>query len=256
MAKLKKRLCVYLSEKYNTVHYHGDSDQVLMLQDFLEHGKFFPCDGPDSYIKLNEKVLIIEHFQFTCYKKSKRKGDIQEIESDRIDRLGDGLSYDEKMKLTSGGKCYLDNATSSFDKHYQKTQKYITKCISLSNGISESDIKVCFLIDDVSIVGSSYLDRSSGVLYRANIANCMEFLNHFRKHPRVDWILSGSRNDTEDHQVWFVSQKYIDEYIRYATYYSDKHFPYDEIHVIQRVNPINSRENTLNKQNKTASCPD
>ncbi len=234
--EVEKTLMLYLPEENNTVHYHGDNDQVLMLQEFVEHGKFFPCDGPDCYITLNGNLLIIEHFQFTCSKKTK-KGDVQNLELARIDRHGYGISYHEKIKLPSSGNHYLSNVISSFDKHYQKIQRYIEKCLSLSNDVSESDIIICFLIDDVSIVGSSYLDKSSGALYRGNIADCMEFLTHFRDHPRVNWVLSGSSRDAKDHQVWFISQKYIDEYIKHALSYSDKHFPYDEVHVIQEIYP-------------------
>ena len=70
--EVEKTLMLYLPEENNTVHYHGDNDQVLMLQEFVEHGKFFPCDGPDCYITLNGNLLIIEHFQFTCSKKTKK----------------------------------------------------------------------------------------------------------------------------------------------------------------------------------------
>ena len=66
--------------------YHGDISFVLEFAEAFQWGKIETFEAPDLHIKYSGIILIVEHFQFDCFK-SIKKGSIYKIEESKIKRL-------------------------------------------------------------------------------------------------------------------------------------------------------------------------
>ena len=224
----------YFSKDTTPVHFLGGNDQLLLLREFYEHGEHTPYDRPDYFIALENKILIIEHFQFACFKQT-RKGNTQHRELSKISKYRTGESYHVKIKLEPSGLFYVRNSIQAFDNHYRKIPEYVTRIHATRHARPIDQIITCFLIDDVSVNGSTCIDKDSSTLYSLTLACCYEFLNHLQSHPNVDWILTRESGNVGDAPVWFISQKYITEYLRDSELCADMCFPYNEFHSMQEI---------------------
>lgn len=180
-------------------------------------------------------MLIIEHFEFDCYKKSK-KGSQYRIEKSKIDKKYDelipnlkGAFFNETIDKECSLEYYLENVKTVFNQHYTKIDIY--KENLLSSGLIEvnSSIKTCFLIDDVSPVGTAVFDGTR--MLPVVLFQCSEFLDILRKSEKVDYLITGS-NVSNQKYVWFFSQVSIDEYYANIVKYESMKFLNSKPHII------------------------
>lgn len=117
----------YLSEEKNTVHYYGEDTLVTQFEKVLYYGKTEEHDAPDSYIRFNHEIWIIEHFEFDAFKSTK-KGSLYKKELSRIKKVieqcKEGCSFKEVINVENSYNHYMNNVTNSFNKHYKKIDNY------------------------------------------------------------------------------------------------------------------------------------
>lgn len=99
----------YFSKESNIVHFYCDDSFVTHFAEVLSDGVSGEYDVPDLYIKFENELWIIEHFEFDCYKSS-RKGSSYKREQSRIDKA------EEKIIPTTEGVVFHDtiDAESSY----------------------------------------------------------------------------------------------------------------------------------------------
>lgn len=122
---------------------------------------------------------------------------------------------------------YIENAVKVFDKHYARIGAYINHVKSQITSDMYVNFKICFLMEDVSIIGPTVF--LNGHMENVQITLCKEFLDHLANRTMVDWILSIPANNqinshTKKKLVYFYSKKYIDEYQRNARPYAHMKF--------------------------------
>ncbi|MBE5903281.1 MAG: hypothetical protein E7275_03240 [Pseudobutyrivibrio sp.] len=218
----------YFSKERNTVHYHGNSILVTKLEDALFRGTIIEFDAPDIYIKLENVVWIIEHFEFDC-SHSNRKGSSFKREEYRVANAEEkivtteqGALFHDKIKAESSYRYYVDNVTKIFQSHYSKINTYKDNLIRDKIADENTVFKVIFLIDDVSILGSSCID-DDGEWQPIVLACCKEFLGVIEKSYLLDGVLAVSSCDDKG-IIWFIDRSQINEYYLNAKDYASYRF--------------------------------
>ena len=209
-------------------------------------------DSPDLYIKKGNTVYIIEHFEFDCYKGSK-KGSKFRTEEARIDRrfqqivpTTEGVTALDIIKGERSYSNYLNNVKSLFNRHYEHIPDYIqnlTKAGIIEDG---SEIKVVFFIEDVTPLGTRVYPRKGeyvGYTVPITLAESSEFLEFFKSKKKVDYVLSCSSVNNKDY-IWFIDNSEIDEYFKITEDYHDLIFSNSTPFVIesQIEIPINNTQ--------------
>lgn len=218
MSEAIETLQKYLSKDSNTIHYHGDGMLVNHFADVLFNGISHDYESPDMYIVYEDEIWIIEHFEFDCYKRT-RKGSSCRVEHSRIDREMDriipteeGTTYHDAINANSSYENYIKNVKMYFEAHYKKVAQYKTNLINHNIAKEGMKFNVMFLIDDISPLGTSYVDEHS-VWTVIDLAHSKEFLNIMNSSPDVDCVLATSCCSQEKF-IWFIDRKQLDEYYK------------------------------------------
>ena len=179
------------------VEYLCDKGECSLLELFLS-GQYVPFDRPDAYLVSNNEVLIIEHFSFNSYITKKKGGNLYRKEFNEIEKSlnekceNDPFNYvEKKINVKSSYVDYIDNCKRIFEDHYNKIDEYRKHLIANGIATEEQNFKVCFLLDEDSILGSAVMDNNRPTpifLYKSK-----EFLDFYKKHPKVDWVFSVGR---------------------------------------------------------------
>lgn len=226
----------YFSEESNTIHFHGDNSFVTHFAEVLFEGISREYEAPDLYIKYGNELWIIEHFEFDCFKSS-RKGSTYKREQSRINKIEEnikptkeGVVFHNTIDANSSYNDYVNNVAKIFNSHYQKIEKYKSNLINDKVADENTRFITLFLIDDVSPLGSSYVDEQGK--WRAIIlAHSKEFLNLLRESPLLNGVLAVSCCSKEKF-IWFIDGKQIDEYYLNAEDYSNCKFMNFKPHIV------------------------
>lgn len=238
MDKEEQTFRKYLAEG-GTIHFHGSAQPCQNYMDFLSQSHFIIRNAPDFVALGEKKAIILEHFEFDCYPVNK-KGSQNQQEQARIDRKRkslpipkEGLVYQDTIQGQSSYEDYVKNLTKNFNSHYKKIETY--KQNLLNDGLinSETEIKVAFLIEDVSPLPCSYIDRSNGRAQMAliDLAHSPEFLELFEQSPNVDFIISCSTTGKEN-WVWFIDRTQLPAYQENSIDYKNEEFIPWKPHVV------------------------
>ena len=126
----------YFSEESNTIHFHGDNSFVTHFAEVLFEGISREYEAPDLYIKYGNELWIIEHFEFDCFKSS-RKGSTYKREQSRINKIEEnikptkeGVVFHNTIDANSSYNDYVNNVAKIFNSHYQKIEKYKSNLIN------------------------------------------------------------------------------------------------------------------------------
>lgn len=76
----------FSSDEGTSIKYHGTGALAKEFADVFQFGEKFIGDAPDMFICKNNVAFIIEHFEFDCYRAT-RKGSQNRREQSRIERL-------------------------------------------------------------------------------------------------------------------------------------------------------------------------
>ena len=184
-------------------------------------------------MKKDNIVYIIEHFEFDCYSSTRKGGSSFRLEEARIEKrirkvipTEEGTITHDIIVAKSSYSDYIKNVSALFKKHSRHIPDYI-KHLSESNIIKDNDIiKVVFLIEDVSPVGTRAYNRGDGYageMVPIVLANCAEFLELMKSDTVVDYVIACSSIDRHD-IVWFIDREDIQEYLSNAKDYAHMEF--------------------------------
>ncbi len=236
MNEAKETLRRYFSQTSNTVHFHGDGVLINKLASVLTDDCCEEYDAPDVYIKNENEVWIIEHFEFDCYK-ANRKGSSYKREENRVNNnekkivpTEEGVYFGDTINADSSYADYVGNVLKGFNNHYKKIEDYKQNLINDGVADEKTTFIVIFLIDDVSPLGTSYIDKEA--IWRPIIlAHCREFLQVLKNAKLVDGVLAVS-SASEQKLIWFIDRNQIDEYLMNSEDYSECRFVDLKPHVV------------------------
>ena len=187
----------YLRNASNTVHFLGADAGVNLFSEVLQDGKSIPGDAPDLVIIKDSIAIIIEHFEFDSFRVT-RKGSTSRTEQARIEReqrlipaTPEGVVYHSKIQAPCSYGDYIANVSRSFNEHYGRISAYKKNLIGCGTISEEMTIKMLFLIDDVSPIGSIAVDYStqSAQTVPVILAQSPEFLQVLSNSPNLDYVL-------------------------------------------------------------------
>lgn len=213
----------------NTVHYLGDNKAVIACGNALANSQVVFDDAPDMYLVDNDTVYIIEHFEFDCFKRTKkgsayrRREAIIDKEFDKIEPSEEGITFHAVIQEESSYKFFLDNIKTYFDYHYNRIPNYIENLKNKGIIRKNDRVKIIFFIEDVSPLGTIVFDRKRGSMEPVILASSKEFLEYYKSKPNVDYIISCSQCEKYDY-IWFIDRNQIEEYFNNTRDYSKMEF--------------------------------
>lgn len=216
----------YSEEEGMDIRFLGTGNGARYFADFIQNGTYYADDAPDMMIKKGNEVIIIEHFEFDSYHVS-RKGSparremarIQKAE-DSVEATEDGVLFSDEIKGKSSYQDLIANLCRSFREHYSRIPMYKENLRGYGLIDDTTQVKVMFLVEDVSPLGSIVVsrDRQDSKMRPLIVLLCKEFLDLFRDSVDLDYVLACSSAADQDF-VWFADRNEIDEYYKHAVDY-------------------------------------
>lgn len=206
----------YLTGHFEVSHIESENE-VRELFLMLQHGKLYFPDPPDMVVLSDDSLILIEHFEFDCYKRTK-KGSLSRGELARIDReetklvaTEEGALYHGTIDKQNSLNDYNTNIKVVFEEHYKKIDSYLEIVNKMSVYKKSARIRVLFLIEDKSPLGvrTFFEDGMTPI----TLGKSCDFLNFFSKMSRVDYVIACSKFDYGRKLIWHISQKNIRRYI-------------------------------------------
>lgn len=170
------------------VRYEGDQEaENSELLEFLYSGiNIF--DRPDGFCKYEDKVLIIEHFEFdSSFKNKKGSTNRQELfrtsnkkpnAKEKIQIFRDEI----KCNYTIGN--YIDNATKNLKNHYSKIKIYKEHLEEEKIITNQTKVKVLFCIEDTTALGNINAKDASPLF----LPYCSEFIEKVSSMKQIDYL--------------------------------------------------------------------
>lgn len=180
--------------------YFDKSTKIYSLKSIDDFSNDFFCnyarinfrDNPDGYLKIGNKIVVIEHFEYDATKNDK-KGSETRTEESRIDRqlnnkhyTIDGVKYvHEEMNVTHSTEQLRDNFIKIFSDHNSKINQYKKELIK--DGIIDNNTEVIFMFccEDKTIFGCMGYDEQK---YDFNILDIKECIDVILESD-VDYLL-------------------------------------------------------------------
>lgn len=214
------------------IHFYGSGNGARCFADFVEHGAYYLGDAPDMLIIKENGAIIIEHFEFDSYHVRKRGGSPGRQELNRIQAAKDeltpteeGVFFHDEIKAKSSYLDLIANVTRSFEKHYSRVPVYKKNLKELGLINDTMDVRVLFLLEDVSPLGTMVSERKGwdSKILPLVLALCEDFLDLLNESPELDYVLCCSSAGEQDF-VWFVDCAELSEYYKNMVDYKNMDF--------------------------------
>lgn len=186
------KLCFYKYFNETTKIYSLNSIHDFSNEFFENYSRINFRDNPDGYLKIDNKIVVIEHFEYDATKNN-NKGSETRIEESRIDRrldnkryTTDGIKYvHEEMNVTHSTEQLRDNFIKIFSDHNSKINQY--KKALIEDGIIDDNNEVIFMFccEDKTIFGCLGIEDQ---IYSFNILNIKECLDVILE-SKIDYLL-------------------------------------------------------------------
>lgn len=186
--------------------YFQKDSKAIVLYDLNQHyfdkvvkniGKY---ERPDILSFFDDKIIAIEHFEFDSFDNSKKGSDFKV--KDFVDKKEIQLKINEELKekdsviahgqidSSASLKNYFDNFKRIFNEHYKKIDSYIEH-IETDFDCSNKEVIMCFFADDVSPLGSYFLDdkRNTNLL---NPLYSDEIILLMENSPKIKYLIVGT----------------------------------------------------------------
>lgn len=199
------------------------------VAELLVYGECTPFEAPDLYVKNDNTICIVEHFAFDG-SETNRKGSRSQRERARIQRAAEEefIKNNSCYHLDSinGEYCYEDyvkNALDGLQAHYEKITAYKEHLKNEGVITPETNIKVFFLVEDVSPLPLLYKAAETRQLVQpVTLAYSKEFLNVLAESPDLDGVILCQRGDGVSKCTWLILRAAIAEYYERTLDYRDE----------------------------------
>lgn len=171
------------------------------------------CDRPDAYIKINNTVYIIEHFEFDNSKKvragSKSRKEVNEAGNKLKALPYTTKSYACDLRSKASGQYYIENAINNFTSHYGNIGAYIKNLESKRIVTPLTSVKIGFFIEDATLLGNLYqlnTDSFPAGPRPLLLPFCKQFLDMFEQCPNLDFCFCASSNPPRHKRIWYIDR--------------------------------------------------
>lgn len=218
------------------IRFLGTGKSARYFADFVQNGTYYTDDAPDMVLKKGNEAIIIEHFEFDSYhvgrKGSPGRQEMARIQrkEDAVEATEDGILFSDSIKGKSSFQDLIANLCHNFNAHYSRISKYKENLRRFGLIDDSTQVKVMFLVEDVSPLGSIAIDMDGKqhpiivLLYKA-------FLDVFRDATDLDCILACSSVGNKDF-VWFADRMEVEEYYKNAVDYEKMMFLDFDVQVV------------------------
>lgn len=197
-------------------------DDYLVINNSLRHNGFYvlsedeckrmlhslhPFECPDMYAVVDNKGIIIEHFEFDASRRT-RKGMRGKMEEARLQKRIEDVPADGEFHIDKGDyeitlKDWQENFERCFYDHYHKIQKYKENLCNKTE-IGDRDIMVGFFVEN-QYPPFVMIDRKVAVLLYIQTEQFSEVLCN---SPDIDFLLYGCYCDGR-RQLFYVDRESI-----------------------------------------------
>lgn len=215
---MKRRELTILINDYlcrNSFIYHKESSDFLKtkLEPLLHN--LISCESPDMYAKIDDNILILEHFEFDG-SNERRKGGMQGLSEEYKAREEQHkfLTENDEGQLVSNYSYYqtqvdyLNNFRKHFYRHYEKIPEYISHLTELSQINSNSNIITGFFIENR--IPPLYIDIDNDI-DELVLLYSKQFLNIFEDSKKLDFVLFGGLFG-EKNRLFYIDRSMISTY--------------------------------------------
>ncbi len=206
-------LCPKGNEKISIKH---------LLKIFNNFNEIKLYDKPDGYIITKKYIYIFEHFEIDATNNSK-KGSQSRREENRIDRKFKNIKVNKQNEMKTILETYditisIENLVENFKNicqdHHNKIESYKNNLIKKGIASLDSKFKICFVIEDVTPLGTFYLNNFKRTTLRiSNIKECLNFLQ--KNIINVDYYFLLNQYDNEKNR-YFFKKSFIKDMKRFA----------------------------------------
>ncbi len=223
----------YFNDKSYIINFYGNQENSIMnLIPFLQSINEF--EAPDAFSVIDDKALIIEHFEFdSSY--SGKKGSLSKSEKVNIERnfikevkkanlkIGETFKKCAILKTSRSVENYIKNVLNNFNNHYQKIDKYKSNLLEQGKIKKSTQVKTMFWIEDTSILGNFF--ESDDTNFNTEVVpliplHCDKFLDRLKECDKLDYIFCFSCYRMQKY-IWFLDLNYINEQIKNQLIVSD-----------------------------------
>ena len=189
---------------------------------------------PDMYAELDDKIIIIEHFEFDASKRTRKGMEGKKEEALLKQRIFD-TPVDNKFHIDKGNyKISLENWQSNFDdtfnSHYKRIPKYKESIYDYLKKSDSKPIIVGFFIEN-QYSPIVYDETKIGELY---YFDTIQFANKIINSHELDFVLFGS-NYKGHPQIFYFDRGSFDIFQP----------PIDLTNLSINLSPINESEITI-----------
>ncbi len=214
--KLSHIFQTYFSNERNEIHFLGNPPHINRLAKWLENLK--PFDHPDAYARLEDEVLLFEHFEFDSSANNK-KGSQQRRSEATENRAFDAVVPTEAGALHHGTiaadysiENYKKNLETVFCKHYNEIPEYKRSLREKGIITDANRVITAFFIEDTTILGNIYETKDETQPWKPIVLPfCDFFIDLFENSPDVEIALCASWYPSE-YCLWYIDRTLIQEY--------------------------------------------
>ena len=205
-----------------------ESEEIACLVQILSHGEIIPFELPDSYVKTDNDLLIIEHFAIDGYdeypdggSKLRQSEAIIGREFSAYPCTPNGVYITRQLGVSNSYNGFIENCKRRFDQHYSQIDNYKIHLRECGIANDQTRFTICFLMDEVSPLGTLTHDGKN--ICPVCLAQAREFLDFFSERPKVDWVISAVVAN-EALKPYFFSQDEIGACLKNTLDYSKYQF--------------------------------
>jgi len=226
--EVRDTLCGYGIYDGNRITAFTESEEINHLVRFLSKSVIIPFESPDSYTKIDNDLLIIEHFAIDGYdehpsggSKLRQSEAIISKEFSSLPCTSDGVHLSRQLGVSNSYNGFIENCKRRFDQHYLQIDSYKEHLKELGIANDQTRFTVCFLMDEVSPLGTLTHDGEN--ICPVCLAQAREFLHFFSEKPKVDWVISAVVAN-EGYKPYFFSQGEVGTCLKNTLDYSSYQF--------------------------------
>jgi hypothetical protein len=154
---------------------YNQNDKKILIEITNKIDELIPFENPDIILKLDDKIMMIEHFQFDASKYCMHKGNLDKALLPQRERAFDEFSknnqFESKVFSTTRIDCiytyqqYTDNFKRVYYDHLCKIDNYKKRIIEHGYSKDENSIITAFLIIDTTPLGNYCLVDGSPITF-------------------------------------------------------------------------------------------
>jgi len=171
----------------DSIHFVNKADKEMVEQIISKIYNMEPFEKPDMILKLDDKLLAIEHFEFDASSLS-RKGSLDKRKLAGRNRSFDKMIEEADVKsdpvyFTTSVNCsytaadYILNFKTVFENHLSKVEVYKSRLISENKAKNIDDIIMCFFIVDTTPLGCYYNEDGLKSFVAIQVKECLELIS-------------------------------------------------------------------------------